>query len=206
MTHCEPNTRDRYLLFVSQQKRSFRTARATSTRCNLSNARRMLQGRITRPQLLSGRPSTSFAMRCRPATAMTTPMKLPVGHDALTLGGHAGGKGHVNIDQANVPTANASLYCGGEAHHKEKQHEYASEKHDMPLVRRRGRNRGADLCEHLSRFIVWRVAPCAGSLSVREKRRCFDGRVHGDGQSLPRAQWRTGVQAQRSILVSGRNR
>src|SRR3569833_1585969 len=79
MTHCEPNTRDRYLLFVSQQKRSFRTARATSTRCNLSNARRMLQGRITRPQHLPGSPSTSFTIRCRPKTTMTTPMKLPVG-------------------------------------------------------------------------------------------------------------------------------
>ena len=29
---------------------------------------------------------------------------------------------------------------------------------------------------------------------------------HCDGHSLPRAQWRTRVQAQRSVLVSGRNR
>jgi len=35
---------------------------------------------------------------------------------------------------------------------------------------------------------------------------CVDGRVYRDGNSLPRAQWRTRGQAQLGILVSGRNR
>jgi hypothetical protein len=45
-----------------------------------------------------------------------------------------------------------------------------------------------------------------GRLSVREERGCVDGIVYRDGDSLPRAQWRTGIQAQRSVLVSGGNR
>jgi hypothetical protein len=57
------------------------------------------------------------------------------------------------------------------------------------------------LCQDLPRFIRRRGASRTGKLSVRAERGCFDGRVYRDGDSLPRAQWRTCIQAQRSILV-----
>ena len=53
---------------------------------------------------------------------------------------------------------------------------------------------------------VGRGAYGTGRLSFRQERGCADGRVYRDGNSLPRAQWRTRVQAQYSILISGRNR
>src|SRR3569833_720980 len=46
MTHYEPNTRDRYLLFVSQQKRTNQTTHTTTTKNNKTNTQRKLQGRI----------------------------------------------------------------------------------------------------------------------------------------------------------------
>src|SRR5687768_18598521 len=84
----------------------------------------------------------------------------------------------------------------------EKGHDEASKEHDLSLVRWRRRGRGAILRQDLSRFIRWRGARRTGRLSFREERGCVDGRVYGDGNSLPRAQWRTRVQAQRSVLVS----
>ena len=81
-----------------------------------------------------------------------------------------------------------------------------SAKPRKPLVQWRRRGRGAILRQDLSRFIRRRGASRTGRLSVREERGCVDGRVYRDGDSLPRAQWRTRIQAQRSVLVSGRNR
>src|SRR5262245_19498145 len=88
----------------------------------------------------------------------------------------------------------------------EKRHDEAREEHDLPLVLWRRRGCGAVLRQDLSRFIRRRGTPRPGRLSVRKERGCVDGRVYRDGHSLPRDQWRTGVQAQRSVLVSGRNR
>ena len=44
------------------------------------------------------------------------------------------------------------------------------------------------LCQDLSRFVRRRGAPRAGGFSVREKRTGADGRIHGAGHSLRRAQ------------------
>ena len=73
----------------------------------------------------------------------------------------------------------------------EKRYVEASKKHDLPLVRPRRRGRGAILRQDLSRFIRWRGISRTGGLSVREARGCVDGRVYRDGNSLPRAQWRS---------------
>src|SRR5262245_34562229 len=78
----------------------------------------------------------------------------------------------------------------------EKRHDEASEEHDLPLVRWRRRGRGAVLRQNLSRFIRRCGASRTGRFSVREERGCVDGRVYSDGDTLPRAQWRTRIQAQ----------
>src|SRR4030095_16778188 len=88
----------------------------------------------------------------------------------------------------------------------ENGYEECSKEHDWPLVRWRRRGGGAFLRQDLPRFIRRRGASRTGRLSVREERGCVDGRFYRDGDSLSRAQWRTCIQAQRSILVSGRNR
>lgn len=59
--------------------------------------------------------------------------------------------------------------------------------HDLPLVQRRRRRRGAVLRRDLPRFLRRRGIPCPGRLSVREERGYVDGPVQRDGHSLPRA-------------------
>src|SRR5215813_11239204 len=70
-----------------------------------------------------------------------------------------------------------------------------SEEHDLPLVRWRRRGRGPVLREDFSRFIRRIGAPRPGRLSLGKERGCVDGRVYRNGHSLPRAQWRTHIQA-----------
>src|SRR3954470_17756872 len=92
------------------------------------------------------------------------------------------------------PSSHASAPSPSSASTSASEYGQASKKYHLPLVRRRRRGRGALLCQDLPRLIRWRGAPRARRLSVREKRRCVDGGVYGDGSALPRAQWRTRVQ------------
>lgn len=81
-----------------------------------------------------------------------------------------------------------------------------NKEHGLPLVRWQRRRRGTVLRRHLSRLVCRHSAPRTGGLSVREERGCVDGLVHHNGHSVPRAQRWIRVQAQRGVLVSGRNR
>src|SRR5262249_37579386 len=82
----------------------------------------------------------------------------------------------------------------------------ASEEHDLPLVRRRRGGRGTLLRRDVPRLLRRCGPPRACGLPVREERGRADGRVHRDGHPLPRPQRRAGVQAQRGVLVPGRDR
>jgi hypothetical protein len=88
----------------------------------------------------------------------------------------------------------------------ELRHGDAREEHDLPLVRPRRRRRRTLLRADVPRFVRDRGAPRTGRLSVRTEGGRVDGRVHRPRHSVPRTQRRTGVPAQRSVLVSGGDR
>jgi hypothetical protein len=79
-------------------------------------------------------------------------------------------RGRGNVGRANV--AGIGLLTTGKDWYGE-----ASKEHDFPLVQRRRRGRGTVLCQDLSRFIGWRIAPRTGRFSIREERGCADGRI-----------------------------
>src|SRR5690606_8597393 len=73
------------------------------------------------------------------------------------------------------------------------------QEHHLPVVRKGCRGCSPLLRRDFSQQFGERGLPCSQRLSVRQGRRCTDGRIHSRRHPLSRPEWRACVQTKRSL-------